>query len=343
MRQGHADVPRHGGVGKVPLQPADRQLCRQVFEDRVRQAKVALGVLEINGVHLVGHGAGAHLAGDDLLLEIFHRHVHPHVAAQVQQYRVDPLDRVEDGAHIVVVLDLRRELLPREAQAPRAEIVPETAPIDVREGDAVSVHVPCRAAELARVRDLSQQLQLRLQPLDEHLELLGEVRRRGWLPMGLRQHREVPLGQAALQGLHDALHGRQIRVLQRVLEHQRHRRVVDVLAGQGEMHPLFVLLQAELVELLLDEVLNRLDVVVRDLFSGLDGACLLDGEAVDHGPQLRGRVRGQVAARRHLPHERDEVLDLDVHAVPDEAELREVLRQALGVLPVSAVDRPDGR
>mmetsp|Transcript_15977 Transcript_15977/g.47439 ORF Transcript_15977/g.47439 Transcript_15977/m.47439 type:complete len:344 (-) Transcript_15977:190-1221(-) len=343
MRQGHADVPRHGGVGKVPLQPADRQLCRQVFEDRVRQAKVALGVLEINGVHLVGHGARTHFACNNFLLEILHRHIHPHIAAQIQQYRVNPLDGVESGSHVVVMFDLRRVLLPLQAQAARTEFVGEGAPIDVRKGHEMCVHVTRGTAEFARVRDLSQQLQLRLQALDEDLELLGEIRGRRWLPVGLRQHGHVPFGQALPQGSQDALHRGHVGVLQSVLDHQRRRRVVDVLAGQGEMHPLFVLLQAELVELLLDEVLNRLDVVVRDLFSGLDGACLLDGEAVDHGPQLRGRVRGQVAARRHLPHERDEVLDLDVHAVPDEAELREVLRQALGVLPVSAVDRPDGR
>ena len=59
----HADVAQHGRIGEVALPARDRQLLRQVAQQRVGDAQVALGVLEVDRVHLVRHRRGADLAG----------------------------------------------------------------------------------------------------------------------------------------------------------------------------------------------------------------------------------------------------------------------------------------
>ena len=64
-------------------------------------------VLEVDGVDLMGHGARTDFARLDLLFEVFHRDVRPHVAAGVDQDGVDALHVVEDRREVVVMLDLR--------------------------------------------------------------------------------------------------------------------------------------------------------------------------------------------------------------------------------------------
>mmetsp|Transcript_127897 Transcript_127897/g.408971 ORF Transcript_127897/g.408971 Transcript_127897/m.408971 type:complete len:223 (+) Transcript_127897:471-1139(+) len=221
MSHGHADVPQHRGVREVPLKPADGQLLGEVLQDRVGHAEVALRVLEVDGVHLVRHGTGADFAGYNLLLEVVHGHIHPDVPAHVRQDGVDPLHCVEDRAHVVVVLDLCGVLLPLQAELLRAEGVAEAAPVDVGEGHQVGIHVACGAAELAGVRNRGQQLQLPLDALDVHLELLGQVSRRGRLSMSFGEHGHVPLRELAADHLQDALDARQIGLVQRILEKQR--------------------------------------------------------------------------------------------------------------------------
>ena len=55
MRQRHTYVAQHRRVGQVALQARDRQLRRQMSQDRVSHTQVTLRVLEINRVHLMRH------------------------------------------------------------------------------------------------------------------------------------------------------------------------------------------------------------------------------------------------------------------------------------------------
>src|SRR3546814_11399853 len=64
-----AERAQYGRVGQVALPAADRQLGGEVFEQRVGDAEVALGVLEVDRIDLVRHGRAADLAGLDRLLE----------------------------------------------------------------------------------------------------------------------------------------------------------------------------------------------------------------------------------------------------------------------------------
>src|SRR5512134_3378452 len=70
VAEGHAHVAQDRGIGEVALPARDRQLLREVPQQRVGHSEVALGVLEVYGIDLVGHGGGAHLILLHLLPEV---------------------------------------------------------------------------------------------------------------------------------------------------------------------------------------------------------------------------------------------------------------------------------
>ena len=57
MSERHAHVSQDSRVRQVSLQARYRQFCRQMFEQCVGNAQVALGIFEIYRVYLVRHGA----------------------------------------------------------------------------------------------------------------------------------------------------------------------------------------------------------------------------------------------------------------------------------------------
>ena len=63
VAEGDAHVAQHRRVGQVALQARDRQLLGQVPQQRVGEAEIAFGVLEIDRIDLVRHGRRADLAG----------------------------------------------------------------------------------------------------------------------------------------------------------------------------------------------------------------------------------------------------------------------------------------
>ena len=57
-----AQRAQYGGVGQVTLPAADRQLGGEMFEQRIGDAEVAFGVLEVDRVDLVRHRRAADFA-----------------------------------------------------------------------------------------------------------------------------------------------------------------------------------------------------------------------------------------------------------------------------------------
>mmetsp|Transcript_56686 Transcript_56686/g.165875 ORF Transcript_56686/g.165875 Transcript_56686/m.165875 type:complete len:340 (+) Transcript_56686:530-1549(+) len=339
MPKWDAHISQDSRVSEVALQSAHGQLLRQVLKDRIGHAKIALSILKVNWINLVRHGTGPNFSSHDLLLEVLHGDIHPHVPAQVNKDGVDPFHRIEDGAHVVVVLDLCGVLLPSETKVRLAECICEGPPIDVWVCHQVCVHVPSGTSKLAAVWHLAQECKLPFHALDEYLELFGKVRRRGGLAVSLGQHWEVPLCQSLLQRRHELLHTRDVALLKGFLQEQWGRGVVDVLAGESKVHVLLVRLQAQRVELLLDEVLHSLDIMIGDLLCGLDFGGISNAHISSHSTQLRSRIRWEVFTGWQPLHQCDEIFNLDVHSIPDEAILREVLRERLCVAPISAIYR----
>ena len=239
-----------------------------------------------------------------------------------------PRERAE-GGQIVVVLDLRRVLLPPEQAAGDVvhEGVAEGGPVAAREGDAVGVEAARRAAEFRAVVAGLEDGDALLEARREDGELLAEARRRRRLAVGPREHGQVaPLPGPRLERGDELLEARHQGVARALREHEGLGRVVHVLARQPEVDELLAHgRQAQRVPALLEVVLDRLDVVVRRPLDGLAPRGV-------GGPEL-GRDAaplGQVAAgedaleRRHGAAQRHEVLDLDAHAVLDQSGLAEI-------------------
>jgi hypothetical protein len=110
-------------------------------------------------------------------------------------------------------------------------------------------------------------------------------------------------------------------VLERRLEHQAVREVVDVFRRAAEVHLNRVLGQADGVQLLAQVVLDGFHVVLDLDLVGLDLGRLELVEVFDPAAQ-RGDLLG--AQRRHVRHlgaggHEHEPLDLDLHAVLEQA------------------------
>src|SRR6185437_286062 len=88
MAERHAEIAQHGGVGEIALPAGDGELVREVPQQRVGDAEVALRVLEIDRVDFVRHGRGADLGRGRALLEIAEGDVAPEVAAEIERKSV---------------------------------------------------------------------------------------------------------------------------------------------------------------------------------------------------------------------------------------------------------------
>ncbi|KAG1244633.1 hypothetical protein G6F68_015371 [Rhizopus microsporus] len=150
-----------------------------------------------------------------------------------------------------------------QAQAGQ-DALAERGPVDFRIGRQVGVVVAGGAVELGQGLDRFDGGDGAIQARRHVGEFLAKRRRAGRLAVGARQHRlgGRGVGQGA-QGGGDAVQGRQQHFAAGLFQHQAVAEVVDVFAGAGEMHEFQRRSQLGVVlQLFLDEVLHRLDVVV---------------------------------------------------------------------------------
>ena len=346
MGDGDTDVAADGTVGEVALHAADGKLVAQVLEDGIGQAQVALGILEVDGIHLVGHSAGAHLAGFDALFEVLHGNVCPDIAAEVNQDDVDALAGVEPGCHHVIVLNLGGELLTLEAQVVGHKVVAEGTPVDIGEGCQMGVEIARGATELGGEGYALQLVELTAQTVGEHAPFLAQRGGRSGLSVGVGQHGDVlPLLGFGLQKGKDIAVGGQQHLVVALLHGEGHGGVVDVLRGEAEMDELLQLLKAHLVELALEEVFHGFDVVVGGLFDILDGLGIIVGELAVDVAQLLGFAgnSGQSGTLGlQSVGEGDEILHLDADTVFYQGTLGEVLGEGLAFGAIAPIDGRNG-
>ncbi len=224
-----AEVAHHGRVREVALPARNRELVREVAQHRVREAGVALGVLERDRVHLVRHRRGADFAGDDILREVAEGDVAPGVAAQVDQHGVRARDGIAVFRDPVVRLDLRRVLVRHEAE-PGDERARLRAPVHRGERRKVGVEVADRPVELAEDLDAAEAGSGTPQARREVRGLLAERGRRRRLAVRPREHRQrgVPRGERRHR-VADRADRRQQDALAGFRQHQRVCEVIDVL------------------------------------------------------------------------------------------------------------------
>ncbi len=345
MAERHSHVAQHRAVGEVALPAADRQLLRQMRQQRVGQAEVALGVLEVDRVHLVRHGRRTDFAFLEPLLEVTQAHIAPDVARPVDQDRVGARDRVEQLGHPVVRLDLDRVRIEAQAQRILDHAAAERLPVEIGPGSQVRVVVAHRAVHLGQRPHLGDARARMLQARRNVGDLLAERGRRRRLAMRAAEHRHVGQRMCHRRELdQQRVERRQQHRLARRRQHQRMAHVVDVLAGAREVHELGRSFQLGVAfEAALEPVLDRLDVVVGGALDVLDGLRLDVREAGNQRAQAfarRGRQRLEFGETR--VGQRDEPLHLDLHAAVHQAELAEQRTQRCQLGGITSVERRQG-
>ena len=341
MRQAHAHVTQHGGVGQVALPAGHRQFGGQVIHDGVGQAQVAFGVFEVDRVDLVRHGGGTHFAFHGFLLEVAQGDVAPHVPVEVEQDGVEAHQGVEVLGHAVVGFDLGGIGVEGQSQAFH-EAAGKGFPVNVRVGRQVSVVVTHGTVDLAQQCHGGELVALALQAGHHIGHFLAHGGGGGGLAMGARQHRLVRLGVSlAADGADYLIHLRQ-QDFPGFFQHQGVGQVVDVLAGAGEVNKLAHAGQLVVLgHLFLDEVFHRFHVVIGGGFDGLDAFGVIDVEIAGNTAQVPGRL---TAHQRYFGDvlvvgELFQPAHFHMHAEADKAVFTGGVAQGIHLAGIAAIDR----
>ncbi len=163
----------------------------------------------------------------------------------------------------------------------------------------MGVVIADRAVDLAEQGDLGDARPLRPQAMDDVGHLLAERGRRRGLAVGARQHRLIGMAMGEVADGGDGLvHQGQQHLIAPGLDHEAVGEVVDVFRGAGEVDELPDLGEFGVArDPLLQEVLDRLDVVVGGALDLLDALGVREAEVVCD--RIEQTVRG-VRERRHL-------------------------------------------
>ena len=226
------------------------------------------------------------------------------------------------------------------------EAARERRPVDLRIGDEMRVEVADRAVDLAGDRDGREARALLGQAMHEVGDFLAQRRRRRGLAMSARHHGNGSVGmRERAQPADQRVEARQQHLVARVAQHQRVAQVVDVLGRAREVHELAPRAPGRhRVEAGLDEVLDRLHVVIGLALDALDLRGLGFGQIRSQGVQRRQGLRGQATQLddARLGGQRLQPERLDAHPLADQPALAEERPQLGCLVGVAAVDRGDG-
>ncbi len=73
--------------------------------------KIAFGIFKINRVYFMRHGRRAYFSFFCFLFKIFHGNIGPDIPAKINQDIIDPFHAVKMCGQVIIVFDLRGELL----------------------------------------------------------------------------------------------------------------------------------------------------------------------------------------------------------------------------------------
>ena len=208
----------------------------------------------------------------------------------------------------------------------------------------VGVEVARGAAELGRDGDVVEHDELLLEAFDEDRELLAQRRGRSGLSVGAGQHRHrAPLAGERRQLVTHLLDGRVVDAGHGLLERERNGRIVDILRREAEVDELLVAFESQGIHLLLDDVLDGLDVVVRNRLDLLDplgvGVRKIGVESAQFGKLCVVDV-AELGERKLA--QGDEIFHFDADSITNQGLFGKIIRQFFRFVPVAPVDGRDG-
>ena len=106
MCQRNTNVTDHRGVGQVPLQARYGQFGSKMAENGISYSKVSFGIFKINGIHFMRHSGRPYFFFFNMLLEIIHGNIGPHVPAQINANCVNAAKTMAQSSQMVVMFYL---------------------------------------------------------------------------------------------------------------------------------------------------------------------------------------------------------------------------------------------
>ena len=266
------------------------------------------------------------------LTEETNRNVAPHIGAEVVQHAVEMSDIRVQLSLPVVRLNLSGQRVPGQTQVLH-KTTRNLLPISARHRRIVRRVSTGRAINLAEELGRLHVLDLALQAVGEHAQLLTQGGGGSRLTVSTAQHRHVAAFLSQLQqNLNQVLSGRNPHVLNSILDAQRVREVVNVLRSATEVNQRHQVTQAQALQAAANVVLDSLHIVNGDSLNLSQLRHRISVEIGHNGAQallLLLAQRGQT--RQHLVLAQvNEPLNLNVNAVAVQRRLRKVVGQGCG-------------
>ena len=185
----------------------------------------------------------------------------------------------------------------------------------------MSIETSRSTTELSHRLNILQKVNLTFQTLYKNLKLLTQACRRCRLAMSVRQHRDIlPLLCKRVYLVQQLIQRWQIDISQSLLQQKWSCSVIDILRSKTKVHKLTVLVQAQSLQFLLQEILHSLHVVVGDALN------LLNVESIFHrelGVKLAQLIISRLGNTCQLWQwnlaQSDKILNLDTHTVANQS------------------------
>ncbi len=208
----------------------------------------------------------------------------------------------------------------------------------------MGIEVADRAVEFAEKFLAVEMAALAVQARGENRQLLAHRGGRGLLAVGAREHRDgfvTPCERADRVDQRNELRAEFARG--ELFQDQRISEVVQILGRAAEMDHLDRQRRVDIGEAFLDEVFDRLNVVVGLSFERFHAARVGGTEiGVERAQAARHcRVQRRERVDLRIRGEREIPLDFDPHAIADQRGLAEVIAERGRAGAIAAIDRPN--
>ena len=264
MPKRHANIALCRRIGQITLPTRGYQRGRQRIKDRIGEFKISFRILKADRIHLMRHRRRARCASHRNLAEETNRNITPHVGAQIMQHTVE-MRHIRVQLRLPVMrFDLRGQRVPAKPQmlhkTPRNSL-----PVSPRSrGVMRRIGARC-AVNLAQELGGSNMGNLALQTVRQHSHFLAQRGGGCGLAVRAREHRNIPSGLGEIQqNLYQIAGGGKPYILDRVLNTQGIREVINVFGGAPKMHERHQMPQPQRFEAATDIVLDGFHIVNSD-------------------------------------------------------------------------------
>src|SRR3989344_5171716 len=108
MSESRANIPKHGGIRLISLQPRNRKFSSKKFKHSIRNSQIPFAVFKFKRIYFVGHGRRAHIPYWPLAYPVA-ADVSPYILVKTNKNSIDPSQIIKNFYIRIVGLNLSSE------------------------------------------------------------------------------------------------------------------------------------------------------------------------------------------------------------------------------------------